>query len=95
MSKAFSDLKKGLLGVDRLTFGKYEGSFIEDVLSIDPGYIAWVYLNTSNKLDETVKRHLVTNLLELINKPKQKSNPVPKDVRYWQETNHWDDDIPF
>jgi hypothetical protein len=91
MSKAFSDVKRGLLCIDQLTFGKYEGAFIEDILSTDPSYIAWIYLNTSVKFDETVKRKLVAALLDT---PKQKTNLVPKDMFLWQETSHWDD-VPY
>ena len=35
---------------DTLTFGKYKGKAIEDVLDTDPQYLVWLNENTEHKL---------------------------------------------
>ena len=40
---------------DRLSFGKYRGRFICDVLDSDPEYLEWVIDNTTHVFDDELK----------------------------------------
>lgn len=33
---------------DVITFGKYEGEVLEDVIKVNPGYVKWMIRNTTN-----------------------------------------------
>lgn len=35
---------------DKLTFGKYKGKTIQDILYDDPQYLVWLHQNTEHKL---------------------------------------------
>ena len=39
---------------DKLPFGKYKGTEIEEVLSDDPSYLKWMAENTDIKFDDEV-----------------------------------------
>jgi hypothetical protein len=45
---------------DTIPFGKYFGVKVKDIIDKDPGYLAWVHLNTSYKLTNNVISKLPT-----------------------------------
>jgi hypothetical protein len=93
MSKPFKQIKSLKLGWDsQLTFGKHIGYTVEEVWKDRPEYICWLVDNTEIKFQQYI--------LDAVDKQfpyvdKQESYIIPVDVAMWQNTNHWDDDIPF
>ena len=95
MAKPFQSLKSPILDYDsQLTFGRHFGYTVEEVLKDRPEYIAWLLDNTSIKFSPRVVE-LVDTLLPPTVVAYSKQSLIPKDISYWQRTDHWHDDIPF
>lgn len=92
MAKAFRSLNSPVLGfTSQVTFGRYIGLTVEEVLKTRPEYVAWLLDNTDIKFTEQV-----VSLVDTLLPPVPVSfTLVPKDVSYWQTHDHWHDDIPF
>lgn len=90
MAKAFSLLRGLELGLDDiLGFGRHQGYTVNEILKDRPEYICWLIDNTDIKFYPSV--HQIVDKIF----PPTDTWTVPKDIAYWQETDHWNDDIPF
>jgi uncharacterized protein (DUF3820 family) len=72
----------------RLTFGKYKGRLVSDILSIDPNYLKWLYydkkyIKPSNSLAQRLKenkmklKQLREVIREVIRKELNENQPAP------------------
>jgi hypothetical protein len=93
---------KTKLGLDDvLTFGKYHGHKVEDIVNDSPHYISWLIQNTDTKFYESVHERMYSALAKYVPK-----GPVGPWV-YSGENNlyanglssddftNWIEDVPF
>jgi hypothetical protein len=49
---------------EQLTFGKYEGEFLEDIIRTEPGYITWCLRNLVNFVIDPIALELLSQMGE-------------------------------
>lgn len=96
MSITFARIKDPRIGLtDKLTFGKYTGCRVCDILEDDYEYVLWlesrmkVFSPVVIEECENLKRHSSFAIEEDNNKAIINRNP------WGLSDNDWDDDIPF
>lgn len=87
---------------NRLTFGKYKGKLVEDVVMADSDYLIWAHNNISwFELDEDVLDDILVMQQGVVYKGAgNKKEPAskkqtPSDTQAQDEIDDWLDDIPF
>ena len=64
---------------DIMTFGKYKGSYVMDVIDEDPTYLAWLFTQTHKKLTVETTKELCIALLDIISEYNGKVKRQPKE----------------
>lgn len=98
MAKPFTALRDPRLGLDDvLTYPRYKGCTVKEVLADNPGYISWLMSNTGLKFYPSVHEML------LIAKPKRVPQHTSFRTRYFgdeafntlEDAGSWFEDVPF
>lgn len=111
MAKPFSQIQTKLGLDDKLTFGIYSGSYVDDILHERPDYIGWLIAKTTTQFKDEVIKEVVDKLLEKLDKQRNYKPTKVYSSKYGSaygmgSTNHqhlhsddlssWlEDDVPF
>lgn len=94
MAINFKNLKTNLSYDDKVTFGKYEGFFWEQVLDKNPDYVVWCVCNTDYKFTY----EFLVDALRTINLNRTVKREIYKRSQSdsaWNDNDPEWDDIPF